>query len=58
MFDGLTGQELAEFHTTLTEDTYALVEATITTFSFVRLFKDQVKEVIIANTDELKQISA
>jgi len=33
------------------------VEATITTFSFVRLFKDRVKEVIIANTYELKQIS-
>jgi transposase len=34
-----------------------LVEATITTFSFVRLFKDMVKQVIIANTYELKQIS-
>ena len=53
----LTAEGLAEFYTTLTADTYALVEATITTFSFVRLFKDQVKEVIIANTYELKQIS-
>jgi transposase len=34
-----------------------LVEATITTFSFVRLFKDRVKEVIIGNTYQLKQIS-
>jgi transposase len=34
-----------------------LVEATITTFSFVRLFKDKVEKVIIANTRELKQVS-
>ncbi|GMO67737.1 MAG: hypothetical protein Ta2A_15800 [Treponemataceae bacterium] len=53
----LTAEGLAEFYATLTADTYALVEATITTFSFVRLFKDKVKEVIIANTYELKQIS-
>ena len=48
---------LGAFYRTLTADTHVLVEATITTFSFVRLFKDQVKEVIIANTYELKQIS-
>jgi transposase len=48
---------LAAFYATLTADTYVLVEATITTFSFVRLFKDQVKEVIIGNTYQLKQIS-
>jgi transposase len=42
---------------TLTADTYVLVEATITTFSFVRLFKDKVKEIIIGNTYQLKQIS-
>ncbi|GHU20560.1 IS110 family transposase [Spirochaetia bacterium] len=48
---------LAAFYGTLTVDTHVLVEATITTFSFVRLFKDRVKEVIIANTYELKQIS-
>jgi len=48
---------MAAFLKTLTADTYVLVEATITTFSFVRLFKDRVKEVIIANTYELKQIS-
>ena len=34
-----------------------LLEATITTFSFARLIKPLVKEVIIANTYELKQIS-
>jgi len=33
------------------------VEATITTFSFVRLFTDKVKAVVIANTYELKQVS-
>jgi transposase len=48
---------LAKFYTTLTAQTYVLVEATITSFSFVRLFKDQVRQVIIANTYELKQIS-
>jgi transposase len=53
----LTGEGLAAFYTTLTEDTVVLVEATITSFSFVRLIKDKVKEVIIANTYELKQIS-
>jgi transposase len=50
--DGLQG-----FYTTLTPDTYALIEATITTFSFARLFRSRVKEVIVANTYELKQIS-
>jgi transposase len=48
---------LAAFFATLTEDSYVLVEATITTFSFVRLFQDRVKEVIIGNTYQLKQIS-
>jgi len=53
----LDAQGLAAFYRTLTCDTYVLVEATITTFSFVRLFKERVKEVIIANTYELKQVS-
>jgi transposase len=53
----LTGEGLAAFYRTLTEDTYVLVEATITTFSFVRLFRERVKQVIVANTYELKQIS-
>jgi len=53
----LDGQGLADFFLTLTENTYVLVEATITTFSFVRLFKERVKEVFIANTYELKQVS-
>jgi transposase len=48
---------LALFYRTLTAETHVLVEATITTFSFVRLFHDRVKEVIIANTYELKQVS-
>jgi hypothetical protein len=33
-----------------------LVEAAITPFSFVRLFKTKVKEAIIGNTYQLKQI--
>jgi transposase len=53
----LNEQGLAAFCATLTGDTYVLVEATITTFSFVRLFRDRVKEVIIGNTYQLKQIS-
>ena len=39
----LNGQGLAAFFQTLTKDTYVLVEATITTFSFVRLFKERGK---------------
>ncbi|MDR0636394.1 MAG: hypothetical protein LBF87_04880 [Treponema sp.] len=49
---------LARFFKTLTDDTYVLIEAAITGFSCARLFKDRVKEVVIANTCELKQISA
>ena len=48
---------LAAFYKTLTPQTYVLVEATITSFSFVRLIQPMVKEVIVANTYELKQIS-
>jgi hypothetical protein len=38
----------------LSEETYVLVDATITTFSFVRLFKDRVKEAIIGKAYQLK----
>jgi hypothetical protein len=41
----------------LTEDTYVLIEAAIITFSFAWLFRRPMKEVIIANTYDLKQIS-
>jgi transposase len=53
----LDAEGLTAFYKTLTADTYVLVEATVTTFSFVRLFKDMVKKIIIANTYELKQVS-
>ena len=53
----LTSHGLAQFYKTLTENTYVLLEATITSFSFVRLIEEKVKEVIVANTYELKQIS-
>ena len=53
----LNGAGLSAFYQTLTDDTYVLVEATITTFSFVRLIQPLVKQVIVANTYELKQIS-
>jgi transposase len=47
-----------QFFKTLTADTCVLIEAAITTFSFARLFKDRVKAAVIANTCELKRISA
>ena len=53
----LTSRGLADFFRTLTDESYVLVEATITTFAFVRLIQPMVKEVIVANTYELKQIS-
>ena len=53
----LTEQGLADFFRTLNQETYVLVEATITTFAFVRMIQPLVKEVIVANTYELKQIS-
>jgi len=53
----LNSSGLSAFCQTLTPDTYVLVEATITTFAFVRLIQPLVKEVIVANTYELKQIS-
>jgi len=53
----LTGYGIEQFYQTLTLETYVLVEATITTFAFVRLIQPLVKEVIVANTYELKQIS-
>jgi transposase len=48
---------MAQFYQTLNPQTYVLVEATIPTFCFVRLIKPYVKEVIVANTYELKQIN-
>jgi transposase len=49
---------MAQFFKTLTADTHVLIEATITTFSFARLFKYRVQEVVVVNTYELKRISA
>jgi transposase len=53
----LTDYGMAQFYQTLTDETYVLIEATITTFCFARLIQPLVKEVIVANTYELKQIS-
>ena len=53
----LSAQGLAAFFRTVAEETYVLLEATITTFSFARLIQPLVKEVMVANTYELKQIS-
>jgi transposase len=49
---GMTG-----FCRTLTRETYALIEATITAFCFTRLIQPFVKQAIAANAYELKQIS-
>jgi len=47
---------LKRFYSTVNKETYVLIEATINTFSFVTLFKDLVKEIIIANTYQLKTV--
>ena len=41
----------------VSHDSHVLVEATINSFGFVHLIKSNVKEVIVANTFELKTIS-
>jgi transposase len=48
---------IKEFCRTLTRETYVLIEATIATFCFTRLIQPFVKQAIVANTYELKQIS-
>jgi len=48
---------ITKFIETLEPESYALVEATITTFSFARLVQPFVKELIVANTYELKVVS-
>ena len=45
------------FFTTLTSETYVLVEATINTFAFVERFQARVALVVIANTHKLQIIS-
>jgi transposase len=52
----LDAEGLNSFSSTISKDTYILVEATINTFAFVALFKDIVKEVIVANTYQLKSV--
>ena len=47
---------LKSFYSTIDKDTYVLIEATINTFSFAALFKDMVKQVIVANTYQLKSV--
>ena len=52
----LDKEGLRDFYSTITKETYVLVEATINTFVFVSLFKDLVKEIIAANTYQLKSV--
>jgi len=53
----LNASGILSFMDTLTPETHVLIEATITTFAFARIIQPLVKEVIVANTYELKQIS-
>lgn len=48
---------LPRFYATLTKDTVVLIEATVNTFAFAALFRPLVREVIIANTYQLKNIN-
>jgi len=52
----LDGKGLSSFYSTLDKDTYVLVEATVNTFGFIDKFMDLVKEVIVANTYQLKSV--
>jgi len=52
----LDKEGLYRFYSTIDRDTYVLVEATINTFAFVALFKDLVRETIVANTYQLKSV--
>jgi transposase len=53
----LCPEDLPEFYETLTQDTVVLIEATINTFAFAKLFQPFVQEIIIANTYQLKNIN-
>jgi transposase len=52
----LDSKGLISFYSTLDKETYVLVEATVNTFAFVALFKDLVKDIVIANTYQLKSV--
>jgi len=52
----LDEEDLCRFFSTVDKETYVLVEATINTFAFTALFKELVKEVIVANTYQLKSV--
>jgi len=52
----LNPEGLKGFYSTINKETYILIEATINTFAFVSLFKEMVKEVIVANTYQLKSV--
>ena len=52
----LDAKGLSSFCLTLDKDTYVLVEATVNTFEFVDKFRELVKEVIVANTYQLKSV--
>jgi len=54
---GLSPHGIAQFYPTLTEETHVPIEAAITTFCFSRPMQPSARQVIAANTYELKQIS-
>lgn len=53
----LTSDGIESFISEVSSDSHVVLEATINSFSFVNLIKMNVKEVIVANTYELKTIS-
>ena len=53
----LDAEGIEKFHENVDMDSHVLVEATINSFCFVNLIKSNVKQVLVANTYELKAIS-
>jgi len=53
----LNAEGIERFHENVDMDSYVLVEATINSFCFVNLIKSNVKQILVANTYELKTIS-
>jgi transposase len=55
---GLNEKDLSFFFEEVdSSSTYVLIEATINSFAFEKVIREHVKEVLVANTFELKQIS-
>lgn len=53
----INSEGISSFLNKVDNNSYAIVEATINSFCFVNLIKSDVKQIIVANTFELKTIS-